>query len=778
MAPPKLECVESVNNQEIQMHVEVLEDIMRTMEREMYLLKSPFVHKQEDRVRKLERASNSSSSASSSSATTSDNVFSDEDFDTNFHVNNHQSLIRMNEANTTSWQFKFGKDGGFTINTDIQSYTTLLKHIEALGTTSTFFSIVKQPTLASLSAGGGYLHRHVLNSVLRKGQFKAVMASIQNIQQRQSRFMVEAAPEIVSEQKNLALRLVDSYFSCRFLHRVIFHQKTFFDMFVNKRSDPESSPVVCALSAAVLTMHCKHVMAIVPYNQQMPLGEYYFNKARHAVSLQFDEPSMESMITYLHMSLYKANLLRPEEANMYLEMAIRIRQILAEEVYKYPPPVPAYANIAISTTTNINNTNAPSASANNDTDTTAGDDTTSPKSAKRTAKSKAQSRYMGEYETFKRLHAGFMDAVEFIQYVNNKRGVPVKNVNNARKSPSICNNENTSFQRQFSAICKELYDPTPMPDESRQTVRAIMKEHYIGRIVKSLGGYFSRVRFGDDDMIPLSYLLTTEENLNQTYNQQIPLDYRLSPSIFEDGLDDQEFRRRLEEDGRCDVVSVTLAARYYQSLVALHEPYLPVIKRPPTLIDLSLLQENDTSTPADLTKRRKRKRKLKEYHSPGTQTVSSFSTNTQASSSSEDTDDDDDTAILSVHQLRAQEVCYKCAIIVVRLLEYQCTVLQACTIPTPSLLCAWDILMRNSCLGMTKHDLEMAGITNYLTSNDIRIAREYAVRCIEVLRRGYMFNGAEREIWEYYEKIERQLLNALCTSSPPTAKYWEPVGTW
>lgn len=744
VAPPKLECIEAANNQEIQHHVEVLEDIMRTMEREMYLLKSPFLIKQNDEK---------------NPSTAKNSEYSDDDFDNSFHIDNTWSLIQKSK-NTTNWQLKLGKDG-FIINTDIQSYSSLLKHIEALGNTSSFFPIVKQPTLASLSAGGGYLHRHVLSSILRKGQFKAILTCIQNIEQRQSHLMIEAAPEpvapmIVCEHQNLALQLVNAYFSCRFLHRVVFHQKTFYDKFVHKRKDLETSPVVCALAAAVLTMHCKHVMAIVPYNQQMPLGDYYFNKARIAVSTQFDEPSMETMIAYLYMSLFKANLLRPQEANMYLEMAIRIRQILAEDTYKHPPPVPIY---------NTNN----SPTNNNKSD--------SPTTTKRFAKSKLQNRYMGEYETFKRLHAGFQDAIEFIQYVNNKRGVPVKNINNNSNKPSICNKENSDFQKLFQSICADIYDPKPMPDESRQTVRAIMKEHYVARIAKVVGPYFRKVRFGEENLIPLSYLMKTEEDLKNVYLQQIPLDYRLAPSIFEDGLDDVEFRKRLEEDGRCDVVSVTIAARFYQSLLALHEPFLPVIIKPPTLIDLSLLQENDPNI--DLTRKKKRKKRPRESSSPSTatQTESSLST-TISTSSEEDTDEYDDSAILSVHVLRAQEVCYKCAIIVVRLLEYQCTILEACTIPTPSLLCAWDILMRNSCLGMTQEYLEEMGISNFLTANDIRIAREYAVRCIEVLRRGYMFNGAEREIWEYYENIENQLLNALCTAAPPTAKYWEPVSTW
>lgn len=748
------------------MHVEVLEDIMRNMERELYLLK------QENNKKTVKEND------------TNDNIFSDEDFDNNFHLNNNRPLIRSDNA--SNWHLKFRKDGGISINTDILSYSSLIKHMEAWGTTANAFPIVKQPTLASLSAGGGYLYRHVLCSILRKGNFKATLQCIRNVQQRQQGFItsssltvpsvlrfekVNTAPKIVSEKKDLALQLVNAYFSCRFLYRVLFHQKTFFNMFVHKQTDLESSPVVCALAAVALTIHCKHVLAIVPFDQQLALGDYYFNKARYAVSSQFDESSIETMITYLHLSLYKSNLLQPQDANIYLEIAIRIRQILAEEVYNKPPQPnihnhnsPTYSN----TINNVNNySNTTTTISSPLTTGTVLTESTARSSSPKPAKSNVVNRYLGEYETFKRLHAGFQDAIQFIQFVNNQRGVPV-NATNAHNKPSICNREKTAFQKIFQVTCSELHNPQPMPDESRQTVRAIMKERYISLIVKAVGPYFGKVRFGEDDMIPLSFLMKTEEDLKNVYCHQIPVDYRLASSIFEDNLDDVEFKKRLGEDRRCDMVSVTLAARYYQSLLALHEPFLPVIRRPPTLIDLSLIQEN--LGPDSSKKKRKRKRRSPVYDS-------SSATSTTCTLSSSSSSDEDEN-VLSVHALRAQEVCYRCSIIVVRLLEYQCTVLQACTIPMPSLLCAWDILIRNACLGMTEFDLEETGVTKFLTANDIQRSQEYAVRCIEVLRRGYMFNGAERDIWEYYEKIENQLLTALCQSAAPTAKYWEPVENW
>ncbi|KAL7330986.1 hypothetical protein PS15p_203243 [Mucor circinelloides] len=772
VAPPKPENIESVNHQEIQLHVEVLEDIMRNMERELYLLKSPF---------RVKQIANNDASYSDVDTT------SDEDFD--HHCRNKLNSTTTSQffnqhEMTSNWQLKFSKDGGISINTDILNYANLLKHVEALGNLSNTVPIIKQPTLASLSAGGGYLHRNVLYTVVRRGNFRAILGCIQNETRKQ---IISAStmtpppqhqplllehdsntPSVVFEKKDLALQLINAYFACRFLHRVVFHQKTFYDMFVKNRSDLEASPVVCAVSAAVLTMHCKHVMAFVPYDQQLGLGEYYFDKARYAVSLQFDEPSMETMITYLFMSLYKSNLLRPQDANMYLEIAIRMRQILAETVYRHPPPSPIYS----STTSNSNTFNPSSSNTittNTTTITTNATNTDSTNTShKRLSKSKSINRYLGEYETFKRLHAGFQDCVQFIQFINNQRGIPAKNLNPSRNKPSMLNQENTSFKKLFQEICAETYDPKPLPDESRQTVRAILKEHYVGCIARIVGPYFRRVRWHESDLIPLSFLMKTEEDLNQVYYHQIPLDFRLAPSIFEDGIGDTEFRKRLLEDGRTDINSVTIAARYYQSLLALHEPFQPTIRRSRKSIDDITLLVPENLEDFDLKQQKKRKRREK----------MNLLATSASSSEEDDEEEEDDSNVLSVHALRAQEVCYKCSIIVVRLLEFQCTTLEACTIPTPSLYCAWDTLMRNSCLGMDEDDLKASGVNNYLSAKDIELAREYAVRCIEVLRRGYLFNGAEREVFEYYEKIENQLLTALCKPASPTVKYWEPVSNW
>ncbi|KAI8092351.1 uncharacterized protein B0P05DRAFT_568513 [Gilbertella persicaria] len=546
VSPPKTEYMEPmIDSHEIQLDIDYLQFMMNTMEREIESLR------------------------------------------------NQPRFIQ--DKTDQHWQLTL-RDGKLSIDTHITSFTTLLERIKVCA------PLLKQPTFRF--EGGVYLKRQFAHTVLRKGFFKATLECVKSVEQRRLIGSIET-PDIVLNKPDLLLQLIQLYFSCRFSSRVLFHKQTFYDLFISPYPDPESSPVLCALSAAVLVRHCKHIMAIVPFDQQLGLAEYYFNKARQIVSLRFDEPCLETMAVYLHMAYYMAHLLRPQEASKYLDMAARIRHILAETLYVHP-----------------------------------------------------STPYAGEYETFKRLHAGLMDIVSFIQYIRNQRGVPL--------NKASIRDYRTKKTKPFHMVSKQRYETTPMPDEPMPIVRAIMKDHYIECMTKVLCPYFIRVRWTEDDMIPISLLIKTETELKYAYYHHIPSSYQLSPTIFEEGLSDADFKRRLSQDERCDLVSVTLAARFYQSLIALHEPFLPVIKRPSTGMDLSLLQEEQEET-----NEKKRKRTPTELPT------------------------------VSEHALRAQHTTYQSAIIVVRLLEYQCTVLNSCTIPTASLLCAWDILMRNSYLGIS-----------------------------------------------------------------------------
>ncbi|KAI8334484.1 hypothetical protein BD560DRAFT_414580 [Blakeslea trispora] len=595
------------------------------------------------------------------------------------------------------------REGVMSIDTNITSYAALLDQIKSL---SLLLSptLIKQPTFTLFAKDTGFLKRHILNAAIRRGHFRATLECVKNVENRKAL----PSPTINKQHQNqLAVRLINIYFSCRFLTKVTFHQKTFYDLFVHPYPDLESSPVVCALAAVVLTKYCTHIIAIAPHSQQLVLAEFYFNKARQSISLKFDEPSLETMITFTQMARYMTNLLRPQEANTYLDMAIRIHRILTDTDYRSPP-----------------------------TDTT---DSVS---------------YACQYETFKRCYTSIQEVNKAIQFIRNQRGVPLGKHRPSNSSPQL-----SVIQANLSR--NQLFQPTPMPDEAVHVVRAIKKDIYMSQMARIVGPFFHRVRWAEDDMVPTAFLVETEEQLKHLYYSRIPLDYQLASFISEDGLTDAEFRRRLNQHPHIDLASVSIAIMYYQSLIALYEPFLPVIPKPNILSDLAFLQDIETPSQNQL------KRKF-----------SCVSESSLPSPASESSPKMAPLSALSVYSARAQTLTHQNAIIVVRLLEYQCTVLGACDMSIASLLCAWDILMRNSCLGMSEEDFQAYGIAEYLTKKDIQLAREYAVRSIEVLRRGCLFNEAERGLWEYYERIEKQLLDALYKTASPTAKYWEPVSCW
>lgn len=577
-----------IKNRELNFTVELLEHIMNCMERDLYLL-------QNDKA--LPQPTNKS---------TKKDV-------------------------TKNWKFELRKDGGFSIHTDILSHTSLLDHIKQFSKQRPFiFPLIKQPTLATLSAGGGYLLRHTLSSALRKENIKAILRSIEKKKKQPP--LLLTAPSNAFEKKDV-LQIIDCYFDCCYLNRVIFHKKTFYHLFVPRHSKAQiskPSPVVYALAAAVLTMRCKHILSIIPYDQQMPLAEYYFDKAHHA--LKFDEPTIETMIIYLQLAVFKANTMQPDEAKIYLELGLRTRHLLSETVYAREPPY--YTLIQ--------------QQPHSDEPPT-----------KKIPRSRLYNKYLGEYENFHRLLAGFQDCARFLQFVHQQRGVPLHRPSDPRT-------------RLFQHIMKEQYHPHPLPDETKNVVRAVLKENHIYTITAHMKSFFPRVRHGSSDIVPLSLIMDTEEKLTKAYHH-LPQDFQLNPAIFEDGLSDAVFRARLVADGRCDAHSVSIALKYYHALLSVHEPFLP------------LMDEQE----------------------------------------------------VSVYGLRAQTICYHTAIKMIRLLEYQCTAQDVCAIARPMLLAAWDIMRRNACLEVKPE---------YMSTQEIKLAREYTVRCAEILRMGHMYNAAEREI--------------------------------
>lgn len=564
-----------------------------------------------------------------------------------------KNISTTRETSATNWQLTLNKNGTMSIHTDITTHTELLRHLESLS--NNHFSLSKQ---AMLNACTAYIHRQKFEKKLRKGLFDAIIKCIE-YNENESRFIIRDAVSTFSSNQPLAIlmtSLLQVFFSCQFLDRVSFHQQTFWKLFIKDRAEP--SPVVYALCAAILTDRCRHIAQLVSYKEMDSLSKLFFEKARDLIENRFDDASLETMMTFVYMATYKANTLYPREASMYLELALRIRHILVQDRYKEPITCE-----------------------------------------------------IGEYETLKRQGTAFQYIISVIQYVNNWRGIPVQH------KPYYNDTVRNEARKMHATINLIKCDMTPMPDESQSVIQSIIGKRYIDMISAVVHPYYSRVRHGADDDIPLPFILNIEQQLRQIYYQKIPSDYRLPASIFEDGLNDLEFRKRLSECDQCHPTSVKLAATFYQSFVGLYEPFLPAIQ--------------------------KRRMAGKIECDP--------------------------------FELQAQKICYKSSIIVVRLLEYLCTKLGSCNTNLGLLSSVWEMHGRNACLDMTKKELIENGVYEYLSAEEIETSREYMIRCIGVLKQGYLFNGAEKGAWEYFNDFEQKLIKTLYNSPLQTTEYWGPV---
>ncbi|KAI8983834.1 hypothetical protein BDB01DRAFT_722370, partial [Pilobolus umbonatus] len=598
------------NQYELQLCLHSIENTVRDMEREMYSIQLSNILAQKQTPQSVVMRYNNSS---------------------------------KKENNPIQWKLSVEENGVLRIHTDILTYTALSDHLKTLS--DSLHSLTSEPRLIPTQI---YLQRHELCSLLRRGMYRVCKKSILSIDQRSGEDRPNKT-EISTHyshrcKQQIALKLVDIYFNCQIHHQLLFHQSTFYDLYVHpQRRTDDLSPAVYGLAAVVLTMNCNHISTLILPEDKQGLAGYFFGLTKQLITLQFDKPSLELLICYTHMARYNANVLRMKEARFYLDIALRIRHILSETDYRMVFP------------------------------------------------EDPSSRPSGEIETFKRLHSGLLNIMDFIEYTNNRRGVPV------RKTKQKSSTEDTqlltpSFIKEFRSMTRR-YPPTYLPNEPWIVNRLIIRNQYKNKMADIVGPYFRQVRFSNEEVIPLTFLITVENKLNTTYHDQIPQDFQLSPTIFEKGLSETEFERRMSEDSRCDLISASLAASYYQYLLSIYEPFLPII--------------------------------LSRTLSP---------------------------------QL-AQEMCTHYAVVVVRLLNYQCKVLNSCALPIAMLLSAWDIHLRNSCLGMTLEEIKNDHqLSAYLGVEEVNMARKYAVLCMDILKKGIVFNSAESEIYEYYRMIEHQLL--------------------
>ncbi|KAJ8662425.1 hypothetical protein O0I10_002119 [Lichtheimia ornata] len=618
-------------------------------------------------------------------------------------------LVKVNDSMPLQWHMSLGKYG-LSLETDIQSFDDLLHQVRIFGQA---LLRGRKPPSSTMKNGSNtspsqqsttMLRRYPIFTPLRRANYRAKLRCVSMNEKDDTpetptsdtttttTTTTTIDPDLIDRQRTL--QLLEAYFECQFYHCVMMHRETFYSSFVNGNTDLLSSPVVCSLCAAIITMRCRHIREIIPCDKQATAHTFYLNRARELIATKFDVATLETFMTFLFIALYYINLMHPIRSRKYLELAVRIRHVLAKDY-----------------------------ETNKDTD-------------------------MHEYELFKRLHTMLFDIAHQIDFFNNHRGVPDDNDNSNSSSSTHDKNSNSGSLRQKTQplspeLAKQIslskHTPTPLPDEKGGHLRALMKDVYTTRMNAVLHPYLCATRFSTKDTIPQSFAIKMETMYNHYCFTEIPPEYRLSLTIFENDLSDDEFQSRLTNDHHLDITAVCLAIRYYHGLISIHEPFMPSLPRHFTRAnhpERPLINCDYTSEPkpSDILL----------------------------------------TEQMETYHLRALEVCHRSAIIIVRLLEFLSHKKNICCYMfMPCFLTAWDILMRNACLGLA--DPEEA--QKYAPIRVLKLSRDYCLRCVELLRKAFHFNTGDRIMWEHHQDVENEILSSLFASRPYTADYWDPFSS-
>lgn len=132
----------------------------------------------------------------------------------------------------------------------------------------------------------------------------------------------------------ITMRLLVTYFQCQQLQHFALYVPGFVKLFMN--DNLLKSPAVMALCSNLCQQCCRHIVEILPLEASRDYGLYYFEQARQLVEDRFDEASMETLVTYAFMAMYKLKTKQDDEANRYLSMAERIYTMLLP-LHEYKP---------------------------------------------------------------------------------------------------------------------------------------------------------------------------------------------------------------------------------------------------------------------------------------------------------------------------------------------------------------------------------------------------------------------------------------------------------
>ncbi|OAC98266.1 Zn(2)-C6 fungal-specific transcription factor [Mucor lusitanicus CBS 277.49] len=152
--------------------------------------------------------------------------------------------------------------------------------------------------------------------------------------------MHSAAPQQVSRVipveglTTITMRLLFTYFQCQQLQHFSLYVPEFVRLFMS--DDLLKSPAVMALCSNLSQQCCRHIVHILPLEATRDYALYYFEQARQLIEDKFDEISLETLVTYAFMAMYKLKTKDDAEADRYLSMAERVYTMLLP-MYEYKP---------------------------------------------------------------------------------------------------------------------------------------------------------------------------------------------------------------------------------------------------------------------------------------------------------------------------------------------------------------------------------------------------------------------------------------------------------
>ncbi|ORZ01167.1 hypothetical protein BCR43DRAFT_486480 [Syncephalastrum racemosum] len=226
------------------------------------------------------------------------------------------------------WQLKV-KNNRLCIQTHIRTHAELLDNLQKIVSTLEFES--KIPLFFNQCTDEdpmSVILRTIMWKKYGKSRYKSMAKMILLIDHQPD--TESKKPEFVVDEATITLQLLKSYLDCQNMWQISFHRHTFWKLYV-ENGNPNFSPAVMAICAYICVSPCRHIASLLPSDQLVDYGRYYFERAHDLLSDRFDEASLEVLIGYAYIGSYKLKVSQLDDTDRYYNMAERMLAILKQQ---------------------------------------------------------------------------------------------------------------------------------------------------------------------------------------------------------------------------------------------------------------------------------------------------------------------------------------------------------------------------------------------------------------------------------------------------------------